>query len=55
MQEEVRRRWGLVTSENLAQLGDLEGFRADFLKIFGFGRDGVDYSADQDPTPGKIV
>ena len=50
IQEEVRRRWGLVTSENLSHLGDLEGFRADFLKIFGFGLDGVDYSADQDPT-----
>ena len=55
IQTEIRRRWGLVTSENVAQLTDLEGFRADFLKIFGFGFDGVDYGADQDPTLGRIV
>jgi enoyl-[acyl-carrier protein] reductase/trans-2-enoyl-CoA reductase (NAD+) len=55
IQEEVRRRWSLVTSENLAQLGDLEGVRADFLKIFGFGLDGVDYSTDQDPALGRMV
>ena len=55
IQEEVRRRWGLVTSENLSQLGDLEGFRADFLEIFGFGLDGVDYNAEQDPTLGRRV
>ena len=28
---------------------DLDGFRADFLKIFGFGFDGVDYDEDLDP------
>ena len=27
----------------------------DFLKIFGFGFDGVDYEADQDPTLGRNV
>lgn len=52
VQDEVRRRWPLVTTENLAELADLEGFRADFLKIFGFGFDGVDYAADVDPMVG---
>jgi enoyl-[acyl-carrier protein] reductase/trans-2-enoyl-CoA reductase (NAD+) len=55
IQDEVRRRWPLVTTENLAELADLEGFREDFLKIFGFGFDGVDYEADQDPTLGRTV
>lgn len=55
VQNEVRRRWPLVTTENLAELGDLEGFRTDFLKIFGFGFAGVDYDADQDPTLGRPV
>jgi enoyl-[acyl-carrier protein] reductase/trans-2-enoyl-CoA reductase (NAD+) len=55
IQDEVRRRWPLVTTENLAELADLEGFREDFLKIFGFGFDGVDYEADQDPTLGRSV
>ncbi len=54
VQEEVQRRWPLVTTENLDELGDLEGFREDFLKIFGFGFDGVDYEADVDPTLGRV-
>jgi len=49
VQDEVKRRWPLVTTENLGELGDLEGFRGDFLKIFGFNIDGVDYTADVDP------
>lgn len=55
IQDEVRRRWPLVTTENLPELADLEGFREDFLKIFGFGFDGVDYDAEQDPTLGRDV
>ena len=55
VQSEVQRRWPLVNSENLAELGDLEGYREDFLKIFGFGFDGVDYDADVDPTLGRVV
>lgn len=49
IQAEIRRRWDLVTTENLPELGDLEGYRADFLKIFGFGVDGVDYDVDVSP------
>ena len=55
IQDEVRRRWPLVTTGNLAELADLEGFRRDFLKIFGFGIEGVDYDAEQDPTLGRPV
>ncbi len=55
IQGEVRRRWPLVSTENLSELADLEGFRSDFLRIFGFGIDGVDYEADQDPTLGRSV
>ncbi len=55
VQQEVKRRWPLVTTGNLDELADLRGFRADFLKIFGFGLTGVDYQADQDPTLGRAV
>jgi enoyl-[acyl-carrier protein] reductase / trans-2-enoyl-CoA reductase (NAD+) len=55
VQDEVKRRWPLVTTANLDQLADLQGFREDFLKIFGFGIDGVDYQAEQDPTLGRRV
>ena len=49
VQGAVKQRWPEVTTENLAQLGDLEGFRQDFLRIFGFGIACVDYDADVDP------
>ena len=53
VQEEVVRRWPLVATDNLHELGDLEGVRNDFLGIFGFGVDGVDYEADVDPLLGR--
>ena len=53
IQAEVQRRWPLVNTENLDELGDLTGFREDFLKIFGFGFPGVDYEADVDPALGR--
>ena len=55
VQGEVKRRWGLVGTENLAELGDLPGFREDFLKIFGFGFAGVDYAEDLDPALGRDI
>jgi enoyl-[acyl-carrier protein] reductase / trans-2-enoyl-CoA reductase (NAD+) len=54
VQSELKRRWAQVTSENLTELADIEGFRADFLKIFGFGLRGVDYAADIDPRSTDI-
>lgn len=55
VQGEVKRRWELVGEENLAELGDLPGFREDFLKIFGFGFAGVDYEEDLDPALGRGI
>ena len=52
VQDEVRRRWEIAASHNLAELGDLKGFKEDFLKIFGFGFEGVDYEEDLDPALG---
>ncbi|MBV1906523.1 MAG: trans-2-enoyl-CoA reductase family protein [Pseudomonadales bacterium] len=48
VQNEVKRLWGIVSSENINELADLEGYRSDFLKIFGFGLPGVDYKANVD-------
>lgn len=41
--------WPKVTTENLGQLTDIAGYRAEFLKLFGFGLPGVDYEKDVDP------
>ena len=46
----VMERWGRVTTENFSELGDWEGYQAGFLRLFGFGMDGVDYEADTDTS-----
>jgi enoyl-[acyl-carrier protein] reductase/trans-2-enoyl-CoA reductase (NAD+) len=46
VQAQVAKLWLEATTENLAELGDLEGYRSDFYNLFGFGFDGVDYKAD---------
>jgi len=49
IQNAVAELWLKVTSENLSELSDIAGYRAEFLKLFGFGLPGVDYEADVDP------
>ncbi|WP_339319260.1 enoyl-ACP reductase FabV [Paenibacillus sp. FSL R10-2734] len=50
VQTEVMKRWDELTTENAADLADLEGYRQDFFNLFGFRTDGVDYEADIDPN-----
>ena len=49
VQAEVRRRWPLLSTETLGELADLGEYKSQFLRLFGFGIDGVDYSKDVDP------
>jgi len=49
IQAEVRRIWPLVTTETLAALTDMDGYRSDFLKLFGFGLPGINYEAEVEP------
>jgi len=46
IQAKVAELWPQATTENLASLGDLEGYRKDFYNLFGFDVEGVDYNAD---------
>lgn len=46
VQAEVIKLWQTATSENLPEIGDLEGYSNDFFNLFGFKVDGVDYNAD---------
>lgn len=48
VQELVGKRWAEVNTDNLGELGDFEGYQASFLRLFGFGVEGVDYSAETD-------
>lgn len=49
IQAPISEIWPQVTTENLAQLTDIAGYRTEFLKLFGFGLPGVDYEAEVEP------
>ena len=54
MREEIQRAvgelWPQVTTENLESISDIKGYRSEFLKLFGFGLPGVDYTKEVDPV-----
>lgn len=50
IQDKVEAIWPEVTEENLFDLTDYKGYGEGFLKLFGFGVDGVDYEADVSPV-----
>ncbi|MEY3895994.1 MAG: hypothetical protein RLZZ214_1514 [Verrucomicrobiota bacterium] len=52
VQDIVAERWAQVNTENFQQLGDFAGYQSSFLRLFGFGLEGVDYGADTDPAVG---
>ncbi|MCV6591021.1 MAG: trans-2-enoyl-CoA reductase family protein [Marinobacterium sp.] len=49
VQEKCREIWPQVTTENLFELTDYAQYKEEFLKLFGFGVNGVDYDADVSP------
>ena len=46
IQARIKTLWEKATSENLSDIGDLAGYKQDFLNLFGFGFQKVDYNAD---------
>lgn len=46
VQGECKQLWQQVDNNNLFQLTDYAGYKHEFLKLFGFERDDVDYDAD---------
>ena len=52
VQTEVDKVWNEVNTDNLYELADVEGYESSFLRLFGFGLDGVDYSKETDPATG---
>lgn len=46
VQAQVSKLWETATTENLSTIGDLTGYKSDFLNLFGFAVDGVDYEKD---------
>jgi enoyl-[acyl-carrier protein] reductase/trans-2-enoyl-CoA reductase (NAD+) len=52
VQEKIAILWKQATTESLPEIGDLAGYRKDFLNLFGFDFEGVDYKADADEMVG---
>lgn len=50
VQNRVKEIWPQVNNENLFEITDYQGYKDEFLKLFGFGIEGVDYGADVDPV-----
>lgn len=48
VQQEVKKRWAELNTENIEELSDIAGYRQEFLNLFGFEVPGVDYQADVD-------
>jgi enoyl-[acyl-carrier protein] reductase/trans-2-enoyl-CoA reductase (NAD+) len=46
VQAEVAKLWIEADTDTLPAIGDLPGYKADFLNLFGFAVPGVDYTAD---------
>jgi enoyl-[acyl-carrier protein] reductase/trans-2-enoyl-CoA reductase (NAD+) len=49
IQAKVEAIWPQVTTENLNELSDFALYQAEFLRLFGFGVEGVDYEAETTP------
>lgn len=50
IQAHCKSLWPQLTDENLSELTDYALYKEEFLKLFGFGVQGVDYEADVDPV-----
>ena len=50
IQAAVAKIWSTVSNENFADVADFQGYQDEFLKLFGFGIEGVDYDAEADPA-----
>ncbi|MBP2700664.1 MULTISPECIES: enoyl-ACP reductase FabV [Photobacterium] len=49
IQQHCRDLWPNVTNENLFDVADYQQYKDEFLKLFGFGIESVDYDADVNP------
>src|SRR5690606_31110724 len=46
VQAEVAKLWEKATTDNLEDISDIAGYRADFFNLFGFNFEDIDYDAD---------
>ncbi|WP_019616431.1 enoyl-ACP reductase FabV [Psychromonas ossibalaenae] len=48
VQQACKDLWPSITTENLFDLTDYKEYKEEFLQLFGFGLEGIDYDADVD-------
>ncbi len=46
IQKHCRDLWSSVTNENLFEVADYQEYKDEFIKLFGFGIDSIDYDID---------
>ena len=46
VQHEVGQLWAQINDDNLNDISDMQGYMDEFLRLFGFGVEGVDYDAE---------
>ncbi|MDY0006717.1 MAG: trans-2-enoyl-CoA reductase family protein [Spongiibacteraceae bacterium] len=49
IQQQVEALWSRVNDDNINELTDFAGYKREFLRLFGFEMDGVDYDAEVNP------
>jgi enoyl-[acyl-carrier protein] reductase/trans-2-enoyl-CoA reductase (NAD+) len=49
VQKAVEEAWETAMTSNLSDVSDFSGYKKEFLRLFGFGIEGVDYEADTNP------
>ncbi|MEK9772533.1 MAG: enoyl-ACP reductase FabV [Opitutae bacterium] len=49
VQQKIKELWPSVDSGNLLEITNFTEYQQEFLRLFGFGIDGVDYDQDIDP------
>ncbi len=49
IQQKIRALWPRITSENVRELTDIQGYCDDFYRLFGFAMKNVNYTAEVDP------
>jgi len=49
VQTRIQDLWPQISTENFRELADFDGYKSDFLRLFGFGMPNVDYDAEVNP------
>lgn len=50
IQQQVEALWDQVTTENIAEMTDFVDYKREFMRLFGFEMENVDYQADVNPV-----